>query len=66
MTYYIYKGFGRTDKPALAIISPNVGKERMVSEVKRLHEIHGHITIRNSLGGLVSEMREGKIIPFGK
>ena len=66
MTFYVYKGFGRTDEPAIAIISPNVGKERMVSEVKRLHEIHGHITIRNSLGGLVSEMRDGKIIPFGK
>ena len=64
MTYYIFKGFDRDE--ALAIISPNVGKERMVSEVKRLHEMHGHITIRNSLGGLVSEMREGKIIPFGK
>ncbi len=65
-TYYVYKGFAPTDKPALAIIAPNVGKERMVKEVKRLHELHGHITIRNSLGGLVSEMRDGKIIPFGK
>ena len=65
-TYYVYKGFAPTDKPALAIIAPNVGKERMVSEVKRLHELHGHITIRNSLGGLVSEMRDGKIISFGK
>lgn len=64
MTYYIFKGFDRDE--TLSIISPNVGKERMVSEVKRLHEQHGHITIRNSLGGLVSEMREGKIIPFGK
>ena len=66
MTYYIYKGFGSTDKPALAVISPNVSKERMVLEVKRLHDIHGHITIRNSLGGLVSQMLDGKIIPFGK
>jgi len=65
-TYYVYKGFAPTDKPALAIIAPNVGKERMVKEVKRLHELHGHITIRNGLGGLVSEMRDGKIIPFGK
>ncbi|QSL99416.1 hypothetical protein CRP9_gp01 [Roseobacter phage CRP-9] len=65
-TYYVYKGFAPTDKPALAIIAPNVSKERMVNEVKRLHELHGHITIRNSLGGLVSEMRNGKIIPFGK
>ena len=64
MTYYIYKGFAPTDKPALAIISPNVGKARMVEEVKRLHEQHGHITIRNCLGGLVSEMREGKIISY--
>ena len=64
MTYYIFKGFDRDE--TLAIISPNVGRERMVSEVKRLHEMHGHITIRNSLGGLVSEMRDGKIIPFGK
>lgn len=64
MTYYVYKGFDRDN--ALAIIAPNVGKDRMVSEVKRLHEVHGHITIRNSLGGLVSEMRDGKILPFGK
>ncbi len=65
-TYYVYKGFAPTDKSAIAIIAPNVSKERMVNEVKRLHELHGHITIRNSLGGLVSEMRDGKIIPFGK
>ena len=66
MTYYIYKGFDREDKPALAIIAPNVGKERMVNEVKRLHELHGHITIRNCLGGLLSEMRDGKIISYTK
>lgn len=62
MTYYIYKGFDRDN--ALAIIAPNVGKDRMVSEVKRLHALHGHITIRNSLGGLMSEMRDGKITPY--
>jgi hypothetical protein len=61
-TYYIYKGFDRED--AVSIIAPNVGKERMVSEVKRLHALHGHITIRNCLGGLVSEMRDGKIYSF--
>ena len=64
MTYYIYKGFDRDN--ALAIISPNVGKDRMVSEVKRLHALHGHITIRNSLGGLMSEMRDGKITSYTK
>ena len=62
MTYYIYKGFDR--ETAVAIIAPNVGKERMVSEVKRLHDLHGHITIRNSLGGLISEMRDGKILSY--
>ena len=62
MTYYIYKGFDRVT--TLAIISPNVGKDRMVSEVKRLHDLHGHITIRNSLGGLISEMRDGKILSY--
>jgi len=62
MTYYIYKGFDRDE--ALAIIAPNVGKERMVSEVKRLHGLHGHITIRNCLGGLVSEMRDGNIVSY--
>ena len=62
MTYYIYKGFDRDN--ALAIISPNVGKDRMVAEVKRLHALHGHITIRNSLGGLKSEMRDGKITSY--
>lgn len=62
MTYYIYKGFDR--ETAVAIIAPNVGKERMVFEVKRLHELHGHITIRNSLGGLISEMRDGKILSY--
>ena len=62
MTYYIYKGFDRDE--ALAILAPNVGKERMVKEVKRLHELHGHITIRNCLGGLVSEMRDGSIVSY--
>lgn len=62
MTYYIFKGFDRDE--TLAIVSPNVGKARMVEEVKRLHEQHGHITIRNSLGGLVSEMRDGRIISY--
>ena len=62
MTYYIYKGYDRDE--TLAIVSPNVGKARMVEEVKRLHEQHGHITIRNALGGLVSEMRDGQIISY--
>lgn len=62
MTFYVYKGFDH-DEP-LAILSPNVSKERMVKEVKRLHKKHGHITIRNSLGGLVSEMRNGEIISY--
>ena len=62
MTYYIYKGFDRDE--ALAILAPNVGKERMVKEVKRLHELHGPITIRNCLGGLVSEMRDGSIVSY--
>ena len=62
MTYYIFKGFDRDE--TLAIVSPNVGKARMVEEVKRLHEQHGHITIRNCLGGLVSEMRDGQIISY--
>ena len=62
MTYYIYKGFDRAN--TLAIISPNVDKDLMVSEVKRLHDLHGHITIRNSLGGLISEMRDGKILSY--
>ena len=64
MTYYIYKGFDRDS--ALAIISPNVGKDRMVAEAKRLHALHGHITIRNSLGGLISEMRDGQITSYTK
>ena len=62
MTYYIYKGFDRDE--ALAILAPNVGNERMVKEVKRLHELHGNITIRNCLGGLVSEMRDGSIVSY--
>ena len=61
-TYYIYKAFDRDN--AVAIIANNVSKERMVSEVKRLHALHGHITIRNCLGGLISEMRDGKINSF--
>ena len=63
-TYYIYKSFDH--KEPLAIIASNVSKERMVNEVKRLHENHGHITIRNALGGLVSEMRDGKITSYIK
>lgn len=64
MTYYIFKGFERDE--TLAIIASNVSKERMVKEVKRLHEQYGHVTIRNALGGLVSEMRDGKIISYTK
>jgi len=62
-TYYIYKGYDREN--ALAIIAPNVNKERHVAELKRLAKENGHITIRNCLGGLVSEIREdGKINSF--
>lgn len=61
-TYYIYKSFEHNEP--LAIIASNVSKDRMVNEVKRLHEQHGHITIRNALGGLVSEMRDGKITSY--
>ena len=61
-TFYVYKAFDRDN--AVAIIASNVGQERMVSEVKRLHALHGHITIRNALGGLVSEVRHGKINSF--
>ena len=64
-TYYIYKGFDQHD--AVAIIAPNVNKQRYVDEVKRLAKEHGHITIRNCLGGLVSEIREdGQIVSFVK
>jgi len=55
-TYYVHKGYDR--KNALAIICPNVGKERAVAEMKRLNAKHGHITIRNCLGGLISEITE--------
>jgi hypothetical protein len=62
-TYYIYKGFDRQNP--IAIIAPNVNKERHVAEIKRLAKENGHITIRNSLGGLMSEVREdGKIVSF--
>ena len=63
-TYYIYKSFDHNEP--LAIIASNVSKERMVNEVKRLHEQHGHITIRNALGGLISEMCDGKITSYIK
>ena len=64
-TYYIYKGYDQTK--TLAIIAPNVGKERYVAEVKHLNAKHGHITIRNCLGGLVSEITEdGNINSFIK
>ena len=64
-TYYIYKGYDAT-KP-LAIIAPNVGRQRYVDEVKALNKKHGHITIRNCLGGLISEITEnGKINSFIK
>tara|TARA_B100000035_G_scaffold214191_1_gene183534 strand:+ start:1329 stop:1544 length:216 start_codon:yes stop_codon:yes gene_type:complete len=64
-TYYVYKGYDRV-KP-LAIIAPNVASNRYVQEVKHLNAKHGHITIRNCLGGLVSEMTEGgKINSFIK
>tara|TARA_B100000035_G_C20730210_1_gene435170 strand:- start:369 stop:572 length:204 start_codon:yes stop_codon:yes gene_type:complete len=64
-TYYIYKGYDRI-KP-LAIIAPNVNSKRYVDEIKALNEKHGHITIRNCLGGLISEITEnGKINSFIK
>ena len=62
-TYYIYKGYDRDN--AIAIITPNVNRERHVAELKRLAKENGHITIRNSLGGLVSEITDdGKINSF--
>jgi len=64
-TYYIYKGYDREN--AIAIIAPNVSiaKRRYVAELKRLAKENGHITIRNCLGGLVSEItEEGKINSF--
>tara|TARA_R100000951_G_C2552470_1_gene152919 strand:- start:297 stop:500 length:204 start_codon:yes stop_codon:yes gene_type:complete len=62
-TYYIYKGYDREN--ALAIIAPNVNREQHVAELKRLAKENGHITIRNCLGGLVSEItEEGKINSF--
>ena len=65
ITYYIYKGYDQTK--ALAITAPNVDKERYVSEVKQLNQKHGHITIRNCLGGLISEITEdGNINSFVK
>jgi len=64
-TYYIYKGYDRT-KP-LAIIAPNVNSKRYVDELKTLNAEHGHITIRDCLGGLISEITEnGKINSFIK
>jgi len=64
-TFYIYKGYDQ--KNPLAIIAPNVASNRYVQEVKHLNAKHGHITIRNCLGGLVSEMTEGgKINSFLK
>jgi len=56
-TYYIYKGYDQTK--TLAIIAPNVASDRYLQEVRHLNAKHGHITIRNCLGGLVSEMTEG-------
>ena len=62
-TYYIYNGYDQTE--AIAIIAPNVSKERYILEVKNLNAKYGHITIRNCLGGLVSEItEEGKINSF--
>ena len=64
-TYYIYKGYDQTK--TIAIICPNVGKENAVAEMKRLNKIHGHIAIRNCLGGLISEITEdGTINSFIK
>lgn len=64
-TFYIYKGYDQTK--TIAIICPNVGKERAVAEMKRLNKKHGHITVRNCLGGLISEVLDnGKINSFIK
>ena len=62
-TYYIYKGYDQSN--AIAIIAPNVNREQHVAELKRLAKENGHITIRNCLGGLVSEITDdGKINSF--
>jgi len=46
----------------LAIIGSNVAKEKVVSEVKRLAQEHGELTVRNSLGGLNAVVTpQGKI-----
>ena len=59
-TYYIYKGFDMQNP--IAIIAPNVNKERHVAEVKRLAKENGHITIRNCLGGLVIALNVSRSI----
>ena len=52
-TYYIYKGYDRDN--AIAIITPNVNRERHVAELKRLAKERG----------LVSEITDdGKINSF--
>ena len=61
-TLYITKQFDREN--TLAIITCTDNKERTLYELRRLNDLHGPLDCRNSLGGLISGMVDGKVISF--
>ena len=61
-TLYITKQYDREN--TLAIICCTDNKERTLYELRRLNALHGPLDCRNSLGGLISGMIDGKVTSY--
>ena len=58
-TLYVTKQYDHEN--TLAIICCTDNKERTLYELRRLNDLHGPLDCRNSLGGLISGMVDGKV-----
>ena len=61
-TLYVTKQYDHEN--TLAIICCTDNKERTLYELRRLNDLHGPLDCRNSLGGLISGMIDGKVISY--
>ena len=61
-TLYVTKQHDREN--TLAIICCTDNKERTLYELRRLNDLHGPLDCRNSLGGLISGMIDGKVTSY--
>jgi hypothetical protein len=61
-TLYVTKQYDREN--TLAIICCTDNKERTLYELRRLNALHGPLDCRNSLGGLISGMIDGKVTSY--